>query len=131
MPRYVSLLMMIALMSVGIVSAQNRPQVTRQQIMETADRNRDGRIDRVEFLNRMKEAFFFIDVDKDGYVTIIEYQQSIQGTNPRQVTAADRNKDGKISMDELLKIVSGDFDAADRNDDGALGEEEIKVWIAD
>jgi Ca2+-binding EF-hand superfamily protein len=131
MPRYVSLLMMIALMSVGIVSAQNRPQVTRQQIMETADRNRDGRIDRVEFLNRMKEAFFFIDVDKDGYVTIIEYQQSIQGTNPRQVTAADRNKDGKISMDELLKIVSGDFDAADRNDDGVLGEEEIKVWIAD
>jgi Ca2+-binding EF-hand superfamily protein len=131
MPRYVSLLTMIALMSVGIVSAQNRPQVTRQQIMETADRNRDGRIDRVEFLNRMKEAFFFIDVDKDGYVTIIEYQQSIQGTNPRQVTAADRNKDGKISMDELLKIVSGDFDAADRNDDGVLGEEEIKVWIAD
>jgi Ca2+-binding EF-hand superfamily protein len=131
MPRYVSLLMMIALMSVGIVSAQNRPQVTRQQIMETADRNRDGRIDRVEFLNRMKEAFFFIDVDKDGYVTIIEYQQSIQGTNPRQVTAADRNKDGKISMDELLKIVSGDFDAADRNDDGVLGEEEIRVWIAD
>jgi Ca2+-binding EF-hand superfamily protein len=131
MPRYVSLLMMIALMSVGIVSAQNRPQVTRKQVMETADRNKDNRIDRVEFLNRMKEAFFFIDVDKDGYVTIIEYQQSIQGTDPRQVTAADRNKDGKISMDELLKIVSGDFDAADRNDDGVLVEEEIKVWIAD
>jgi Ca2+-binding EF-hand superfamily protein len=131
MPRYVSLLMLIALMSAGMVSAQNRPQVTRKQIMDTADRNKDSRIDRVEFLNRMKEAFFFIDVDKDGYVTIIEYQQSIQGTNPRQVTAADRNKDGKISMDELLKIVSGDFDAADRNDDGVLGEEEIKVWIAD
>jgi Ca2+-binding EF-hand superfamily protein len=131
MPRYVSLLMMIALLSVGMVSAQNRPQVTRKQVMETADRNKDGRIDRVEFLNRMKEAFFFIDVDKDGYVTIVEYQQSVQGTNPRQITAADRNKDGKISMDELLKIISGDFDAADRNDDGVLGEEEIKVWIAD
>jgi Ca2+-binding EF-hand superfamily protein len=64
-------------------------------------------------------------------VTIIEYQQSIQGTNPRQIAAADRNKDGKISMDELLKIVSGDFDAADKNDDGVLGEEEIKAWIAD
>jgi Ca2+-binding EF-hand superfamily protein len=131
MTRYVSLLMLIALMSAGMVSAQNRPQVTRKQIMDTADRNKDSRIDRVEFLNRMKEAFFFIDVDKDGYVTIIEYQQSIQGANPRQITAADRNKDGKISMDELLKIVSGDFDAADRNDDGVLGEEEIKVWIAD
>jgi Ca2+-binding EF-hand superfamily protein len=131
MTRYVSLLMLIALMSAGMVSAQNRPQVTRKQIMDTADRNKDSRIDRVEFLNRMKEAFFFIDVDKDGYVTIIEYQQSIQGANPRQITAADRNKDGKISMDELLKIVSGDFDAADRNDDGVLGEEEIRVWIAD
>jgi Ca2+-binding EF-hand superfamily protein len=131
MPRYVSLLMMIALLSAGMVAAQNRPQVTRKQVMETADRNKDNRIDRVEFLNRMKEAFFFIDVDKDGYVTIIEYQQSIQGTDPRQVTAADRNKDGKISMDELLKIVSGDFDAADRNDDGVVDVEEIKVWIAD
>jgi Ca2+-binding EF-hand superfamily protein len=131
MPRYASLLMIIVLLSVSVVSAQNRPQVTRKQVMETADRNKDNRIDRVEFLNRMKEAFFFIDVDKDGYVTIIEYQQSIQGANPRQITAADRNKDGKISMDELLKIVSGDFDAADRNDDGVLGEEEIKVWIAD
>jgi predicted transcriptional regulator len=131
MTRYVSLLMMIALMSVSIASAQNRPPVTRNQIMETADRNKDSRIGRVEFLNRMKEAFFFIDVDKDGYVTIIEYQQSIQGTNPRQIAAADRNKDGKISMDELLKIVSGDFDAADKNDDGVLGEEEIKAWIAD
>jgi Ca2+-binding EF-hand superfamily protein len=131
MIRYVSLLMMIALMSAGMISAQNRPQVTRKQIMDTADRNKDSRIDRVEFLNRMKEAFFFIDVDKDGYVTIIEYQQSIQGANPRQITATDRNKDGKISMDELLKIVSGDFDTADRNDDGVLGEEEIKVWIAD
>jgi Ca2+-binding EF-hand superfamily protein len=130
MPRYVSLLMMIALLSVGVVSAQNRPQVTRKQVMDTADRNQDNRIDRVEFLNRMKEAFFFIDVDKDGYVTIIEYQQSIQGTDPRQITAADRNKDGKISIDELLKIVSGDFDAADRNDDGVVDVEEIKVWIA-
>ena len=131
MPRYVSLLMMIALLTVGVASAQNRPQVSRKQVMDTADRNKDNRIDRVEFLNRMKEAFFFIDVDKDGYVTIIEYQQSIQGTDPRQVTAADRNKDGKISMDELLKIVSGDFDAADRNDDGVVDVEEIKVWIAD
>jgi Ca2+-binding EF-hand superfamily protein len=130
MSRYVSLLLMIALISVSMVSAQNRPQVTRKQVMETADRNKDSRIDRVEFLNRMKEAFFFIDVDKDGYVTIIEYQRSIQGADQRQVTAADRNKDGKISMDELLKIVSGDFDAADRNDDGVLSEEEIKVWIA-
>jgi Ca2+-binding EF-hand superfamily protein len=130
MRRYTSLLMMIALLGVSVVSAQNQPQVTRQQIIESADRNSDGRIDRVEFLNRMKEAFFFIDVDKDGYVTIAEYQRSIQGSDPRQVAAADRNKDGKLSMDELLKIVSGDFDAADKNDDGVIDAEEMKVWIA-
>jgi Ca2+-binding EF-hand superfamily protein len=130
MRRYTSLLMMIALLGVSVVSAQNQPQVTRQQIIESADRNSDGRIDRVEFLNRMKEAFFFIDVDKDGYVTITEYQRSIQGSDPRQVAAADRNKDGKLSMDELLKIVSGDFDAADKNDDGVIDAEEMKVWIA-
>jgi Ca2+-binding EF-hand superfamily protein len=77
----------------------------------------------------MKEAFFFIDNDKDGYVVISEYQL-IQVGDPKRFAAADRNKDGKFTLDEFLKAVSADFDDADRNDDGVIDEEEMKVWIA-
>ena len=130
MPRFALLLMMTALISVNVVWAQSQRPLTRQQIIESADRNKDDRIGRVEFLDRMKEAFFFIDIDKDGYVTIIEYQQRLQGADPKRVTAADRNKDGKLSIDEFLKAVSGDFDTADKSDDGVIDEVEMRVWIA-
>ena len=129
MVRFALPLMMLVLMCVNAVFAQSQQPLTRQQIIETADKNRDGKIGRVEFLERMKEAFFFIDDDKDGYVILIEYQR-IQGADPRRFAAADRNKDGKLSIDEFLKIISEDFDAADKNDDGVIDVEEIRVWIA-
>jgi Ca2+-binding EF-hand superfamily protein len=129
MRRIALLLIMIALMSADIVFAQRSQPLTRKQILESADINRDGRIGRVEFLERMKEAFFFIDTDKDGYVVIAEYQL-IQVGDPKRFAAGDRNKDGKLSIDEFLKITSQDFDAADKNDDGVVDEEEMQVWIS-
>jgi Ca2+-binding EF-hand superfamily protein len=129
MRRIALLLIMIALMSADIVFAQRSQPLTRKQILESADINRDGRIGRVEFLERMKEAFFFIDTDKDGYVVIAEYQL-IQVGDPKRFAAGDRNKDGKLTIDEFLKITSQDFDAADKNDDGVVDEEEMKDWIS-
>jgi Ca2+-binding EF-hand superfamily protein len=129
MRRCALLLTMILMMMPNMVFAQRQQPLTRKQIMESADRNHDRRIGRVEFLERMKEAFYFIDADKDGYVIISEYQL-IQVGDPKQFAAADRNKDGKLSIDEFLKAVSRDFDDADKNDDGVLDEEEIKAWIA-
>jgi Ca2+-binding EF-hand superfamily protein len=129
MRRCALLLTIILMMSPNILLAQRQQPLTRKQIMESADRNHDRRIGRVEFLERMKEAFYFIDADKDGYVVIGEYQL-IQVGDPKQFAAADRNRDGKLSLDEFLKAVSKDFDDADKNDDGVLDEEEIKAWIA-
>ena len=129
MRRCVLLLMMMALISVHVAFAQGQRPLTRKQIIESADRNKDGRIGRVEFLERMKEAFFFIDNDKDGSVSVAEYQL-IQVGDPRRFAAADRTKDGKLSLDEFLKAVSADFDEADKNDDGVIDEEEMKAWMA-
>ena len=123
------LLMMMGLLSVPVARAQSPQPLTRKQIMESADKNRDGKISRVEFLERMRDAFFFVDGNKDGFLTLEEYQR-IPGADPKRFARADRNKDGKLSMDEFLKSISQDFDAADTNDDGVLEEEEVKAWIA-
>jgi hypothetical protein len=130
MRRFALSLMTIALIGAAVVFAQAQQPLTRKQIMESADKNRDGKIGRVEFRERMREAFFFVDRNKDGFLTLDEYQL-IQGADSRRFTRADRNKDAKLSIDEFLKAVTEDFDAADKNDDGVLDEEEVKAWIAD
>ncbi len=129
MRRVTWLLVTTALISANVLFAQGQQSLTRKQIMESADKNRDGKIGRVEFLERMREAFFFVDVNKDGFLTMEEYQR-IQGADPKRFAKVDRNKDGKLSLDEFLKAVTQDFDAADKNDDGVLDEEEVKAWIA-
>jgi hypothetical protein len=129
MHTFALLLTMLAMVSPNAIFAQGQQPLTRQQIMTSADRNHDGRIGRVEFLERMKEGFYFIDADKDGFVVIGEYQH-IQVGNPKQFAAADRNRDQKLSLDEFLKAVSRDFDDADKNDDGVLDEVEMRAWIA-
>ena len=129
MRRFAVLLMMMVWFSAPIIGAQSQPPLTRKQIMESADKNRDGKISRIEFLERMRDAFFFVDGNKDGFLTIEEYQH-IPGADSKRFVRADRNKDGKLSMDEFLKSISQDFDAADTNDDGVLEDEEVKSWIA-
>jgi Ca2+-binding EF-hand superfamily protein len=129
MRTFAWLLTILALVSPNALFAQGQQPLTRQQIMASADRNHDGRIGRVEFLERMKEGFYFIDADKDGFVVIAEYRH-IQGGDPKQFATADRNRDGKLSLDEFLKAVSRDFDDADKSDDGVLDEVEMRAWIA-
>ena len=129
MRRFALLFMTIALISANGIVAHGQQPLTRKQIMESADKNRDGKIGRVEFLERMREAFFFVDANKDGFLTLDEYQR-IEGADSRGFARADRNTDGKLSLDEFLKAITADFDAADRNDDGVLDDAEIKAWIA-
>ena len=123
--------MMIAMMDAnndGALSLEE-VQAVHARMFAFIDKNRDGKIGRIEFLERMREAFFFVDINKDGVLTLAEYQL-IQGADPRQFARADRNKDGKLSMDEFLKAITEDFDAADTNDDGVLDDAEVKAWIA-
>jgi hypothetical protein len=129
MRRFALMLMMIVWFCAYIVCAQSQQPLTRKQIMESADKNEDSKISRVEFLERMKEAFFFVDGSKDGFLTIEEYQR-LPGADSKRFARADRHKDGKLSMDKFLKSLSEDFDAADKNDDGVLEDEEVKAWIA-
>jgi len=81
------------------------------------------------YQSNRSETPSFVDGNKDGFLSLEEYQR-IPGADPKRFARADRNKDGKLSMDEFLKSISQDFDAADTNDDGVLEDEEVKAWIA-
>jgi len=123
MRTFALLLTILAMVSPSALFAQGQQPLTRKQIMASADRNHDGRIGRVEFLERMKEGFYFIDADKDGveddlissnlYINkskgaIYDYKpdgiyqladQPLPGFFAGTVRLVDQNKDGNITPD--------------------------------
>jgi Ca2+-binding EF-hand superfamily protein len=117
----------LALLTTGVGFGAAQQRIDVQTIVKTADVNNDGHIDRVEFLRRMTEAFFFIDSNKDGFLIKSEIQQTIKGADPKRVDAADVNRNGKISMYEFHKTVDVSFDEADANRNGLLSMAEVKT----
>ncbi|MCG8542571.1 MAG: EF-hand domain-containing protein [Alphaproteobacteria bacterium] len=87
------------------------------------DRNGDGRIDRGEFHDRMTELFFFADRDRNQRLTPNE----LPGVAADALAAADRNGDGGLDLVEFTGARALDFDAADTDRDGQLSREEVEA----
>ena len=104
-------------------------QMTREEVMATADKNHDGRIDLQEFNQRMIEVFFFADTDKDGKLSWVELQAVVVDAEPQRFKAADTDGDGKLALYEYLYVLHADFTAADKNHDGVLDMEEVAVML--
>ena len=125
--------LLIAAVLVGALTAVAAPALCADTLnaaatMALVDRNKDGRIDREEYHQRMTEVFYFADVDKDGKVTYAELAV-VTAVDPEAFKKADRDGDGKLSLYEFLYIVHRDFDAADRNQDGTIDMQELVVLI--
>jgi|Tabmets5t2r1_1033131.scaffolds.fasta_scaffold68675_1 Ca2+-binding EF-hand superfamily protein len=117
----------LTLLASGADWARAQQRIDVQAVITAADVNHDGQIDRVEYLRRMSEAFFFVDANKDGFLTKQEIQQTIAGANPERVAAADTNADGKLSMYEYHQAIAQNFDEADTDRNGLLSMQEIKT----
>jgi Ca2+-binding EF-hand superfamily protein len=98
------------------------------EVMATSDKNKDGRIDREEYHQRMTEVFFFIDADKDGNLTMTEIEAAGK-VDPERFMAVDRNGDQTLSLQEYLNALNNDFDAADSDKDGTLDMEELRRMV--
>jgi Ca2+-binding EF-hand superfamily protein len=125
--------LLIAAVLLGALSAVAAPALCAEPMNAAAtmilvDRNRDGRIDREEYHQRMTEVFYFADLDKDGKVTHAELT-TVTVVDPEAFKNADRDGDGKHSVYEFLYIVHRDFDVADKNQDGVLDMQELIVLI--
>jgi hypothetical protein len=93
--QMVGLALMCALM-VNITPVAGAERLDANATMALVDKNKDGRIDREEFHQRMTEVFFFADVDKDGQLTFAELV-TVEKVDSEAFKRADRDGSGKLS----------------------------------
>jgi hypothetical protein len=121
---------LVTVLSAGVlatgdaVHAQTRAPVGCQADFATADRNRDGRLDREEFHQRTVEQFFLVDRSRRGYLLVAE----VVGITDETFRKTDVNRDGRLSLQEFVNARYVDFLAADRNQDGSLSFEEVRLY---
>ncbi len=121
----IRLLLVLLALSTGPALAQQEPvrkHDPRAAFAET-DKNKDGKVDREEFQQRVMEIFFFGDRNKDGYMTREELVAVVEF--PEDFADADRDSDGKYSYPEFVDVRFETFDEVDSDGDGMLSVEEV------
>ena len=100
------------------LDAESQLMVEWSDKFGTADVNRDGRIDRQEWIAHFGDdlGFELYDIGQDGSVSRIEFQAY------EEFSALDVNNDDKLSRDEWIAHFGDDteFDTHDLSDDGTL-----------
>ena len=77
-------------------------------------------------------GFRRLDANKDGSLTLTEFNAAIVAAPPAKANAApalsrfDTNKDGRVSLTENRAPAMAEFERADTNKDGILSVEERK-----
>ena len=121
----VLLILMLALIRIPSAVAQQPPSAAFQKLWASADRNQDGYMDRVEFHTIMTDVFFFIDVDKDGGMTLAEIQSIYSQVDPSKFEAADLDRDGKLNMHEYQSAIAVDCTEVDKDNSGVITVQEF------
>jgi alpha-D-ribose 1-methylphosphonate 5-triphosphate synthase subunit PhnI len=130
-------------------SAQPQPRGgdrTDQVTFETADKNRDGKVNKEEAGQIAGFDFSRADTNQDATLSRQEFQIAMAKSTPRgdgvqgphsgdrtkQVSfeVADLNKDGRIDRDEAAKIDGFNFSSADVDDNASLTRQEFQTAMA-
>ena len=125
--QIICLALMCALM-VNTTPVAGAERLDANATMSLVDKNKDARIDREEFHQRMTEVFFFADVDKDGQLTFAELV-AVSIVDFETFKRADRDGNGKLSLYEFMYVIHRDFDTADKNQDGVIDLQELRVLV--
>lgn len=111
------------------------PAANASETMRAMDKNRDGKIARLEAGPRLRQAFGQIDANGDGFVTVPELQRAMNrqtnSTTSRKPQSSerlkrfDKNGDGKLSKKEAPSFMKKAFDRLDADNDGFVTSREF------
>ncbi|MDP1594508.1 MAG: hypothetical protein Q8L80_09755 [Gallionella sp.] len=121
-------------------AASRNQELRFNQMFRNLDTNNTGKISRAEAELKapaIAENFDHIDVNHDGGLTKKEIKDAFLAADnkrrefSRNLDAADKDKDGKLSRDEAkaLPNMSANFDAIDSNHDEQLVMKEIADYV--
>ena len=107
--------------------------------MERMDVNKDGKIDRADFVARHKEMFARMDQNGDGTVTLDEMraahekmrEERRRRMEERMFGRLDANGDGKLNEEELVARGEKAFAELDENGDGVISRKELRHRMMD
>ncbi len=101
------------------------------------DTNHDGKLSPTEASDYfVRQVFEGRDLNHDGKLTWAEWNVPGAGQSKARFNAADKDKDGSLSMEEALaygrqrQIFAKEFKEADTNHDGFVTREEAKAYSA-
>jgi EF hand domain-containing protein len=117
--RIVPLALLSAALLLGTVQTFAAP---RPAVPNALDPNHDGTVDLAEARKVAGALFDRIDGNKDGFLNKRELGGRV---TPQEFSAADRNRNGKLSKDEYLSVMEKRFKAADPNNTGKVSQREL------
>ena len=111
--RVTAMLIVIGGLTVAVLPARAddaAPKHDPRVAFSETDINQDGVVDHAEFQMRITEVFFSADRNKDGFLDPLELKQL---AFPDDFTADDKDRDGRVSMREFLRVRFHDYEVAD------------------
>lgn len=102
----------------------------------TFDLNKDGKIDRIEFVKGREARFRALDRNKDQAVSWADFSAESRGRPlvkriGKLIGSADLNRDGRVTLMELQLSGSPVFEEADTDMNGVIERSELTRFRAE
>ena len=122
-------IILAAAATVLLTVAPARAEMTEVEIIFVrTDKNGDLVLNKTEVLLRTLEQFDETDSDRNNF---IEKSEAGDLADKPEFNDNDTNKDGQLSVEEVIEEKLADFKAADTNSDGMLTVEEVTKFYED
>ena len=99
---------------------------SQEDAFEKADLNKDGYISRGEYDAAVTSKFNEYDANKDGVIDKHEFNTAKKPEAAIEYEFLDRNKDGKLNMDEFKAGATDRYQMYDQNRDNLLSNPEYR-----